>query len=515
MAKPDDKALMAFNACVVHARDLLESAKAVQVTGRNNIAYHLATLALEEMGKRELYRIQESAKVVGEMPTWQADATQDHVKKLFWCFYSLGGIPDMIDQRQFFEKRDAAADVHANRVAGLYVENGDGGLNVPSNAISSRQSLSLIGLAESLIQYAESQKPRDDIPQEEIDLQIWFLNAVDDPEIQKRIFTTKSFEKLKQLNDVVEWTRSIKAELEASDKELRELAERELRREPKIDGDVRKDRWKIRLRIETTSNSIRPAAFKDWNKSVEWIKLFPVQGAKKKEQLIVELTLGDDIPAAALWGMGFSLSLQFLIAINMATSGFWWWPIGTHTKRFYESIRDLETGHGFELDSSGFRVFTHRPALTPVHMQNLLMCFTALPHPHDPQRSQAYKYYLGGLNFIAINSIQWRCDGQAFGNFLESFKLLMTEASYSLPSDTADTAIGRFLNEKYPRLDLAYHATFLELVRNFEQRSSLVVVKIDDVYFIKLLCETIFRDTIIPELRRRKIVADELTTPAD
>jgi len=118
MVTPNDKLLTALSACVVHARDLLESAKAVQARGRHNIAYHLATLALEEMGKRELYQIQEAAKSVGEPPSWQANAVQDHVKKLFWCLYSLGTIPDAIDQEQFFEKRGAAGDIHANRIAG-------------------------------------------------------------------------------------------------------------------------------------------------------------------------------------------------------------------------------------------------------------------------------------------------------------------------------------------------------------------------------------------------------------
>jgi AbiV family abortive infection protein len=50
MAKPDNELLQALSACVVHARDLVEAAKAVQSTGRSNIAYHLATLALEESG---------------------------------------------------------------------------------------------------------------------------------------------------------------------------------------------------------------------------------------------------------------------------------------------------------------------------------------------------------------------------------------------------------------------------------------------------------------------------------
>jgi AbiV family abortive infection protein len=93
MPKPDDELLEALSACVVHARDLMESAKVVQATGRSNIAYHLATLALEELGKRELYRIQEASKAVGDTHPWQANAILDHEKKLFWCFYMRDDFP--------------------------------------------------------------------------------------------------------------------------------------------------------------------------------------------------------------------------------------------------------------------------------------------------------------------------------------------------------------------------------------------------------------------------------------
>jgi AbiV family abortive infection protein len=118
MTKPDSELIDALSACVAHARDLLEAAKTVQSTGRSNIAYHLATLALEEMGKRELYGIQAAATAVGEPPKWQIRATDDHKTKLFWCFYGFGQIPDIVDQRQFFEMRATAADIHANRIAG-------------------------------------------------------------------------------------------------------------------------------------------------------------------------------------------------------------------------------------------------------------------------------------------------------------------------------------------------------------------------------------------------------------
>jgi hypothetical protein len=51
----------------------------------------------------------------------------------------------------------------------------------------------------------------------------------------------------------------------------------------------------------------------------------PVQGARKKDHIIVEFTLGDDIPIGALWAFGFTLTLRLVIALNFATSGFWWW----------------------------------------------------------------------------------------------------------------------------------------------------------------------------------------------
>jgi AbiV family abortive infection protein len=129
MAKPDEHHIALLVACVVNARALLESAKAVQQTGHHNIAYHLATLSLEELGKREIYQLQDAAKAVGEPPAWQISAVQDHVRKLFWCFYTLGTIDDIADQAQFYDKREAAADIHKRRLAGLYVNDDNGTLN--------------------------------------------------------------------------------------------------------------------------------------------------------------------------------------------------------------------------------------------------------------------------------------------------------------------------------------------------------------------------------------------------
>jgi AbiV family abortive infection protein len=504
MATPDEKLLAALSACVAHARDLVEAAKAVQETGRSNIAYHLATLALEELGKRKLYEIQTASMAAGETPPWQIKATEDHRKKLLWCFYGSGELPDIIDQKIFFEMRDAAANIHAKRIAGLYVENNDDGLNIPSQAVSPQQSQAHIAAADALVRHAESDAPRDDIPQEDIDLQLWFLSAVDDPEKRNRIFTASSLSKLKELNDVGQWTRSLKAEIEAHDQQMKLLAERELRRDPKCASDTTKERWKISLRIETTSHSIRSSPLKEWNKGVEWIKLSPQQGPKKKEQLRVEITLGDDVPAGALWGLGFGLSLQFLVAINMATSGFWWWPLAPNQKRFYEGIQDLETKLGVELEDSGFQMFKQpRVALSDVHVRSLVLCFVSLPHPSDQPRAQPYAHYLGGLTFLALNCIQWRCEAQAFAHFLTSFKLLLVEASYMGPSETPFDAIRRFLMEKYP--DFSELDAFMELIAKCQGGGATPpLIKIGDVRLMKVLCEVIFRDVIVPAHLRRQ-----------
>src|ERR1700730_16260846 len=189
---------------------------------------------------------------------------------------------------------------------------------------------------------------------------------------------------------------------------------------------------------------------------------------------------------------------------NMATSGFWWWPLAPNRRRFYEKIHDLEKNLGIELDDPSFNIFIHKQPLTDVHMQHLTLCLVALPGPNDQERAPPYTYYLGGLTFIALNSIQWRCEGQAFGNFLESLRLLMVEAKYINDGESIDVAASRFLKEKYPDLDPPEHEAFLQLIRRFDRREGTPVVKLADVYLIKLLCETIFRDAIIPAVMQSK-----------
>jgi hypothetical protein len=224
-----------------------------------------------------------------------------------------------------------------------------------------------------------------------------------------------------------------------------------------------------------------------------------------KEELLVELTLGDNVHVGSLLSLVSHIAFRFIVGINMATSGFWWWPVAPNRHRIYDKIQDLENkDKEVELADPSFNIFAQKRELTDVHMQNLTLCLAALPGPNDQHRAPAYTYYLGGLNFMALNSVQWRCEGQAFGNFLESLRLLMVEAKYIDDGESIDVAASRFVNEKYPDLDLLEHEAFVQLIRTFDRREEMPVVKLADVYLIKLLCETIFRDAIIPTVMQNK-----------
>jgi hypothetical protein len=86
---------------------------------------------------------------------------------------------------------------------------------------------------------------------------------------------------------------------------------------------------------------VRPKILSTWIKRIDWIKLLPVP--EKKDQLLVEFILGDNIPIEALCFFGWGVARHFVSALNIGTMGFWWWRMPQHINRYYESLEDLDT----------------------------------------------------------------------------------------------------------------------------------------------------------------------------
>src|SRR5216683_3906754 len=133
------------------------------------------------------------------------------------------------------------------------------------------------------------------------------------------------------------WLREQFAQSEAEGKAA---MQQELLRIHDLPAQSTKRKWKMRVRIFSGSHVIRPKTLSIWNEQTHWIKFIAVSG--KKNQLIIELILGDHIPVQALWQFGWEATRRLVLALNIGTMGFWWWRLPEQISRYYEKLEDLD-----------------------------------------------------------------------------------------------------------------------------------------------------------------------------
>lgn len=114
-------------------------------------------------------------------PAWPDRHSQDHIKKLFWCFFGGSFVHEEVSGKRLEEFSALAETIHMTRLAGLYVDSGEDGLSIPQQAVTPEESDRLIDLATARLGMAESEKLRTHVTHEEIELQTWFLTAAEDP----------------------------------------------------------------------------------------------------------------------------------------------------------------------------------------------------------------------------------------------------------------------------------------------------------------------------------------------
>lgn len=412
-----DKTLAAMQACVDHARDLLDVARAAQSGSKPHIAYHLATLALEELGRRELIAVESISAQRPIPPAWPAKHTQDHVQKLFWAFFGANFLQRELTQESLEEMQTLARVIHSNRLAGLYVESGSDGLSIPREMISSEEGERLIELAGARLGMAEAKVPRPTIDNEDREIQQWFLDAAEDPERRRYLFSSPSMEKLAEFKDARAWARWLKEQFADVEAKAHAAIQQELQRSRGLPAKKTRDKWKMRVRILSDSHSIRPKTLTAWNEKSDWLKLVAVSG--KKNQLIFELVLGDNVPAEAVWFFGWGVARLFVTALNIGTMGFWWWRMPEQISRYYDSLEDLDE----DLDAKIQVTVERRPSLkidwganrvlTEEDLGRVAMCLAALPGPGEREKHTAYNFYIGGITFLSLNDVHWQCELQA------------------------------------------------------------------------------------------------------
>ena len=108
-----------FRKCLDNAEALLDSAKDSRTKKRNHIAFHLAVLALEEIGKAAMllaHRVYPRVVEDEELDESKlSDDVVDHKKKLLWALLtpSFGGV---FTPQDFIELKEIANGIHFRRL---------------------------------------------------------------------------------------------------------------------------------------------------------------------------------------------------------------------------------------------------------------------------------------------------------------------------------------------------------------------------------------------------------------
>ena len=180
----------AIQACLANAEKLIEAAGVSSKPGSYHIAYHLAALALEEIGKSSMVFM----SAINPRPIEEGDRLgpikwiDDHERKLFWAVW-LPRRVNLRDWKTIPESIEIARTIHENRLQTLYVDPAD-----PNRAsISEEQANGVISLAHACLNIERLKEFRELDDGRKAELQ-WFFSAMDNPELRRMIFSKGSLD---------------------------------------------------------------------------------------------------------------------------------------------------------------------------------------------------------------------------------------------------------------------------------------------------------------------------------
>lgn len=420
--------------CLEHAHDLIASAERVLANdGFPNIAYHLAILAMEEIGKAGLLSVRGVTKGTWDS-TWVDKRLDDHVQKFLWAVWSPSLSGGKIDPKDFAEARRFAEGTHQRRMAGLYVDHRRDGVSAPPrDAVRTGQVTSLLQLAKARLQVEHAHgAPVADEGAEELK---WFLATAGDELKRRRLFSPSFIKKHEELaGDSRAWAHWARAEFERVAEEEKQHLQRELTRQASEPGNG-KPKWLMKVQVQTPSHSLRQKTLNYWNELNSSVKLRAV--GPKSNDLLLELTISDHIAVDQLFDLGLSLSKLHLAMLNIGAGGFFWYELSGQAEAYYESIVDLEApnmnvvvAHRSGLPRQWIQErsggITHRRlALEQAHLDTAMMGLAVYGSMPNDKAAPIFGPYLHGLLLLSKADVHLSIEDQARNAFVMTLRRAM------------------------------------------------------------------------------------------
>jgi len=444
-----DAFLNLYKACLASAETFLNAAREVRKPGQDHVAYHLAVMALEEIGKASMILMSSAREsILGESEEAEdeslrrADWLEDHERKLFWAMWVPSFGFGRITADQIREYRSLARSIHATRLATLYF---DPSYPKAQEDLSKQELDSLFSLAEVRLNMERLNEFQD------LDITArqnaeWFYKAIDDPQLKMFVLSQDSLSKLTELGgDAKAWMIWLRGQIEEMNRASEQLLQQELQRTEPGEEEGNKSKWEMKIRLRSWSHSIRPGPLNPWNKGSKWIKLFPTAD---KNELLVQFTLQKKIPIEGLWHGGWHVSYLFVISLNIGTCGYFWWYLPTFVSRFYEEIVDLEVESRLQIEGNLRLVVSWgHQALKEPQLNNVAVVFGHVARLAPNQRI-AYDRYFRGLSLLAKNDMFCQFEERILVEFSESFRAgLEAYGDWDGATETFAAAVEKILGE--------------------------------------------------------------------
>jgi AbiV family abortive infection protein len=405
-------------ACHAHASDLIEAAvKLLEHPAKPNLAYHLALLALEEIGKAGLIVGQAAIGSRRDSSRFEKSLSS-HSRKLQWAIWSP---LTKIDPKQFSQARELAQRMHARRLAGLYVEP-LAEFSLPQDAVSLEEAQSIIDLARSRL----SIEPLVEVPEDHQAPEVlnWFLETMESPEGLRQLLSSSFVARFEQLGgDAVSWMTWAKSEIERNTAEAEAILRAELARQVGS-GNEEQPKWRTRTRVYTASHSIRPKVLKYWNDRVGMVKLI---STGKNDEFLLELKIGDAVLLPDLYGYVLGKAKTILAFLSIGSTGLFWFDRPAFKSAILEEVRDL-TRPNFKMEIGpkfGYGDSKRLEVLTEQHLQFALECMSVFLPLEEEIAEPIFRPYFEGLSLIAMSGLHVSVDQTARSAFFASLRAVL------------------------------------------------------------------------------------------
>ncbi len=482
--------------CLANAEASLSVAERELDKGADHICFHLALLALEEIGKAILVTIVHTVSVADRDKGNLSIAMDDHVKKIFWALWGGMFRDNKFTKESIEQNRELAATLHERRLYYLYTDPNNP--TDPSKRIKEGEAKRLVELTRARLELEKLTEVNNKFNEEDAKDLKWFFKATEDIDKRKYIFGNESLKKLEEFKDGKEWMKWLMDVFQKNEEEMRKLAEQELRRQKPSETEAFQPKYKMRIRIQTPSHSVTNNAFSKWNEGTRDIKIYKSDRKDvrrlTKSEIIIDFTFPKALPMSGLWDHGFFMAKTLVIALNIATKGLFWWNVPKDVDKFYEEITDLEADKNGNVKvrvTVGKRLaidWGKQMVLDQEEMGRVSTIAAFLMREHK-KLEDFLKTYAFALVLFSKIDIHLRLEVNAFDEFFKAFKFaLRTFGDWDGKSDLKEAIMKQFTkldqsNEFEQTINLG-----IALNKDVE-RKKIHNITLTEIAAIKLYCD--------------------------